>query len=381
MMGNLFSKYFVLFKDTLRYIFEDKNTQGERLGCKALAVAGRLRANGWKRTIRVTVIIYLYSANMHAAQAPNLYTQSQAHLRLKTVRDLLGKEFSNKIVPYFDIISQVLTREAIYKNSYYVFYHTTSSKWTVVADLFAQLHVYFKPEDKVSSAQIMSEEFKADGLIDDAGHLALLLLSVNFALFGNVGSQAENTWKSFIKDVQASPSAKVYEKMMDIFGLTHKYIPEMLALEQLIHTPEASLLQIFVPQKEVDQVIYLAWIDRAPSGVAFSGDQSNFAISRQNLEKTFKNEQKNNPKFQAFMKSLHAGKMSAYAFLKDYCNKPLELENINKITGRMLLAPEGLLDFGSGIILYRYVTTPREKIKEYMAKLEVLVQKLIADKK
>ena len=364
-MVNLFAKYLTPFALSLSKGF---------IECSRISF-DRLRTSGRKRSALMTMVIFVLivcSVTMCVAQqqSTNVYTQSQAHLRLKTVRELLGKEFSTKIIPYFDIISQVLVREALYKKSHYAFYHTTSSAWTVVSDLFAQLHAYFKLDEKVSSTEIASEEFKKDGLIDSAGHLALLLLSVNFAVFGNVGSQAQDMWKLFIKDVQKAPSAKIFEKMMDTFGLTHNYIPEMIALEELIHTPEASLLQIFVPQKSVDQLVYV--------GLLGKGD---FSLSKEELEKKFKKEKMTNPKFKEFMESLHAGKLSAYAFLQDYCNKPLEIENINEATGLLAIAPEGLFNAASGITVYRYLTTSREKMTEYMTRLEALVQKLIAEKK
>src|SRR5579863_6873437 len=85
--------------------------------------------------------------------APNLFTQSQAQLQLSDVRAAIAKEFGNaagktgsdKVTPYINIIFEALAKEAKYKDNYAVFYHATSTKWAVVADLFTQLYAYFNP--------------------------------------------------------------------------------------------------------------------------------------------------------------------------------------------------------------------------------------------
>src|SRR5579862_406154 len=90
-------------------------------------------------------------ADIERSNAPDLYTQSQAQLQLKTVRTLIKDNFSDKVVPYFDIISRMITKEAELKNSHYVFYHAASSVTAVQSDLFTQLYFYEHPEAKRTS--------------------------------------------------------------------------------------------------------------------------------------------------------------------------------------------------------------------------------------
>src|SRR5579863_1087505 len=48
---------------------------------------------------------------------PNRYVQTQAHLRLKFVRDTLRHEYGDaKVIPYLDIISQAIVKEVQFKD-------------------------------------------------------------------------------------------------------------------------------------------------------------------------------------------------------------------------------------------------------------------------
>jgi hypothetical protein len=351
--------------------------------------------------------------DIESSNAPDLYTQSQAHLRLKKVRTLIKDKFSDKVVPYFDIISRMITKEAELKNSHYVFYHAAASITAVQADLFTQLYFYEHPEAKRSDdefrflrfqgeskdmtvKEFVAGEMRESGLIDDSGTLGAYLLSVNLAIFGNVGSSTECTWHWFFNS-RSVPKPDIFETIMKTFGLTNKYNKDIIALNDIIEMPEGSILQICIPKDMVDELVYLAWIRGVPatgpimdwvkeyqaSSKVPKRDRSSLAHTKQSREalaKVFKKEQEKNPIFKEFMKNLEAGDFSTYAFLRAYCNKPKELPNLNDTAGRILFTKEGLLKPASGIKFYRYLSTPREKIEEYTKKLNSIVQKLIDEK-
>lgn len=346
---------------------------------------------------------------------PDLYTQTQAHVHVREMRKLIQDNFSNKVVPYFDIISRMITKEAELKNSHYVFYHAAPSITAVMADLYTQLEFHFHPETQKTMdnefrflrfqgeskempvREFVVKEMRESGLIDDSGKLGAYLLSVNLSMFGNVGSETECTWYWFLESARSVPKPDIFEKMMEKFGLTKKYINEIIALDDILATKESSLLQIFVPKEMVDDIVYLAWI----RGIPATGPimdwikeyQSSKAIpkrdrgllthtkmSREALATIFKKEQEKNPLFKKFMKDLEAGEFSTYAFLRAYCSKPYDVPYLNETEGRMLFTKEGLLNPHSGIKFYRYFTTSHKKLAQYTTKLNAIVQKLIAEK-
>jgi len=349
-----------------------------------------------------------------SAKVPDLYTQTQAHEQLPEMRTLIQENFSNQVVPYFDIISRMVTQEAALKNTHYVFYHTTASMFAIMTDLFTQLYFHFNPEAKataddtfrflrfqeestdVSAQEFVAKEMRAHGLIDDKSELQAILLSVNMSLFGNVGSKTESTWRRFLNDVRSLSKPEIFEKMMDTFGLTKKYIKDIMALDDILATKEAMMLQIFIPKEKIDDLVYLAWIRGIPasgpimewikeyqSSKATSkeirGSLENIGKTREKLAEMFKKDQEN-PIFRDFMKDLETKEFSAYAFLKAYCNNPFYLPYLNETEGRILFTKEGMLNPASGIKFYSYFTTPREKLEEYTTKLNAIVEKLIAEK-
>lgn len=342
------------------------------------------------------------------------YTQTQAHERIKKMRELIQENFKDKVVPHFDIISRMVTKEAELRDTHYVFYHAAPTVLTIMTDLYTQLYFNAHPEAKdsgadntfrflrfqgqssdVSARKFVEKEMRAHGLVDDkTKRLMGLLLSVNLSLFGSVGSKTESTWLRFIDNRRTIDSWQEDElvKMMDHFGVTKKYIKDILALDKLFSvTPEAALVQIFIPKKMVDSIVYLSWIRGIPASgpimewikeyrASTGGNLEGIKGPREKLMKTFQENQEKDPMFKKFMEDLGSGEFSTYAYLKAYCNKPSEVPYLNDTQGRILFTEEGLHNPVSGIQFHYYFSTPREKIEEYSGKLNGIVEKLVAEK-
>ena len=350
---------------------------------------------------------------------PDLYTQTQAHAQIKKMRELIQENFKNQVVPHFDIISRMVTKEAELKDTHYVFYQTTATMLTVITDVFTQLYFNAHPNEKgtddatfrflrfqgqstnSTAAQFLEDEMRGSGLVDDKlQRIMAILLSVNLSLFGSTGSKTESTYLRFLDNRR---SVEPWQKdelntMMDHFGVTKKYVEDIMKLNELFTvTPEGALVQMFVPKNIVDNIVYLAWIRGIPAsgpimewikayqqspGVARAenrGGLEHIQESREKLMEIFTTQQ-DNPMFKAFMDDLKSGKFSTYAYLKAYCNKPAEVPYLNDTQGRMIFTKEGLLNPESGIKIYYYFGTPREKIAEYTNKLNEIVGKIIAEK-
>jgi hypothetical protein len=348
-------------------------------------------------------------AQIQEQTTPDAFTQTTAHLQTKFVKDRMAKASSSDYVPYLNVIFDCLVKEQDLKNSHYAFYHTTANEWRLAQDVFGQAYARAHPSEKIedffflrftdfkenSPRNLLLEELKKYGIVDnDQDHLKLVLLSVNLSLFGNIDWKSSSSWDYFINQKLDGPSRKIYEIIMDQFGLTHKYIDELMSLVELIKTKENALLQIFIPQNKVDQIGYLAWslgfpshqktIDwvskhiKKTSGKIGSGTDRAKAL-KELSGKFKKNEQ--NALFKDLLKSVEEGDFSLNAFLKIYRNKPWDIEDIDHAQARLIFTPNGLLNPAADIRFYRYSTTTPEQLREYTQRLNVIMNKIFAESK
>jgi hypothetical protein len=347
------------------------------------------------------------------------YTQSEAHLQIKSVRELLAKEAPEKIVPYLDLISDCLVKEQELKDTHYVFYHTTDNVWRVAQDLYTQLYAHFKNpsgqkidenftflrfenQSGPQAKEFLLNELRENGLVDDNGKARVILLSVNLALFGNIESPSECTWEYFLRERKhQEPDLTTYIKIMDAFGLTHKYVEDLAHLAPLFETKEKTLLQIFVPKNIVDEIGYLAWATGIPAHAETinwvrtnlhnktykfkndpeTGEPKAAALwAMSDLAETFKKEQEKNPMFKDLIESVKAGEFSLDKYLKIYRNNPWELPGLNYAQARLIFSSNALLNPASGIQFYRHSSATKEQLKNYSEKLNDLVDKIIAEK-
>lgn len=343
----------------------------------------------------------------------DLYTQTQAHLQLNKVRELIQEKYKNDVVPYFDVISRVITKEVEFKNSHWAFYHGTSQKWMVWQDVLTKLTNHFKPSNAkegqfvflrtkapeglshIKAKEFLVKELRAHGLIDDQNEDQGMLLSTNLALFGNVGFLNEATWSYFIQEQShAVLDRSFYESIMNEFGLSHTYIDELMGLVNMLPSKHESLLQIFIPKNIVDDVAYLAWVTGIPAHdevidwvrtnvkkkkyKAEPGKSPNM-MALASLKGRFKKEQENNPLFKEMLEAIEKGDYSINAYLKIYCNKPEELHGANYAQARLLLTDDILLNPRSGVLIFRHTDVDHRSMEKYEERLDQIIQKILAE--
>jgi hypothetical protein len=341
------------------------------------------------------------------------FTQTEAFLQLRRTRDLLEKESSSRFIPYLNIISDCLVKEQDLKASHYAFYHATGNEWRLAQDLYTQLYarqnpgktvgetftfLRFKNLSERNAKEFLVNELKKNGLVDDTGKLGAILLSVNLSLFGNIGWPTSCTWEYFLKEMgHKVPDRKIYEKMMDKFGLSHgkKHIDELLSLVKLYDTKENTLLQIFVPQDTIDDIGYLSWSKGMPmheesidwikdykkrKSLTKKDGKHPTVLAMEELAHRFKKEKESNPLFKDLMESVKDGDFSVDAFLKVYRNTPWKVSNINNTQVRLIFSPDVLLNPASGVQFYRYSTVSKKRLSEYLKRLNEIVDKIIAEK-
>jgi hypothetical protein len=335
---------------------------------------------------------------------PNRFTQTEAHLYLPAVRKLITKHY--KVEPYLNIVSQAIVNEAKHRNTHYAFYNTTSNMWRVAQDLdtllFARFHpgvdssqfkfLRFNNEFINSTAQgFLVNELKQKGLVDDNTATGMILLSVNLSLFGNVGFPGECSWEYFVNPQgHKSPWRELYENMMNKYGLTHKYIDELMKLTDIYDTEEDTILQVFIPKNKVDEIGYLAWVKGIPAHgdtielikkkAGKKGFMQGVKPTMEKLTEDFAQQKEKNPLYKGMMESIVAGDFSLDSFLKVYCNEPWDLKEINDVTARLLFTPSVLGNPKSGVIIYRLSMVPHQKLKEYKDRLNAIIDKVVAAK-
>lgn len=339
------------------------------------------------------------------------FTQTTAHLQTKLVKGLMVKEPSSDYVPYLNIIFDCLVKEQDLKNSHYVFYHTTANEWRLAQDVYSQAYARANPNEKIedflflrftnfeetTSRSFLLEELKKYGIVDnDKDHLKALLLSVNLSLFGNMDWKSSSTWDYFVNQKLGVPTPEgfkeIYGKMMDKFGLTHKYIDELMSLTELYKTKENTLLQIFVPQNKVDQMGYLAWslgMPKHEKTLAWvntyikKNEQStksgtHRAQALKELAGKFKKNEENTL-FKDLLKSAEGEDFSLNAFLKVYRNTPWDIGDIDHAQARLLFTPNGLLNPAAGVRFDRYSTASKKQLSEYYQRLNEVMDKIFAE--
>lgn len=338
-----------------------------------------------------------------AAATTDIFTQSQAHMSVPEIKKLIAATYNIK--PYQKLIDSVLAREKEYADDY-VFYHGVDNEWRTAQDVYSRLYEHFKsvseqamknfiflrfqdPQGPSSVQDFLVNKLKEGGLLNDHP-MGLFLIAANLALFGNVGTPSECTWQYFIKSRgHIIPNRLTYEKIMDQFGLTHKYIDELMSLIKLYQTTEQTILQIFVPKDKVDSIGYLAWIRGIPAHqktmnmVLGSVKNKTFAKTAPALDyytNIFKQEQEANPVFKSLIERVKVGDFSLSYFLNFYRNRPNEIEDINNFQARLIITPEVLLNPLSGVKIFRYSTAKPEQLKNYEQKLNVIIKRIVMEK-
>lgn len=349
------------------------------------------------------------------SMGPDLFTQTEAYFQVPKLRKLVTEEFTGyfKVVEHMDVVSSIMAKEAELRKSHWAFYHGVDNIWTVPQDLYTKLHNHFHPEDQKRNEdfiflrftsmkgkapkEFLIGELKQHGLVDDNNEAGGLLLAVNFTPFGNTSFKGESTWKYFIEPhSHVDPDRAMYELIMNEFKLPHTYIDELMALTRDVRSKHQTLLQIFVPKNLVDNVGYLAWVTGIPAheetidwvrkhikhkGHSPKGGKS---VLRElaSLKDKFKKEQEKNALFRDMLESIEKGEdYSVDAYLKDYCNKPEEIPQLNYVQARLIFSDDVLLNPASGVKMFRHNKISNEKIDRYETKLEELVKKIVASKR
>ncbi len=276
---------------------------------------------------------------------------------------------------YQPLMDTIIYKERELAESHYVFYHGQQGIYRLVQDITTELlrldssdsfsdFCYIRSPNNFFAEKIDLEQFIQEtevrfpyGLWDNyQPDLARRLLSVNFSLFANQDIPGSATFEYFLNS-ESCTDYSVELLLKDFFndhGFNVKYIPELVETYKIIKQPEGNLLQIFIPQDQVDTYAYICQRKGTPYRTQILAECYNWDKNRH---------------------------IAIAPLLKAYKNNPETCTNIIKWQARLFITSNGLLNPHSGIKIYSYSTAPEKALKNYTSKIQELAKKIIAEKK
>lgn len=320
---------------------------------------------GWKPSLTTT----------KKAPHPNNRAQTDAFLSLPDVKETVENYFGEYIKKHDIFVRSILEKERELSDAYYIFYHGQQGIFRVIHDIARALFealglrdlsdfIYLRfPEPffdkKQSLEEFLDESDKLYGKTwhdDGTPELKRRILSVNLALYGNVGDGGECTFSYFInsRSIGAPSKRALLEEFFEQYDFNKKYIPHVLELYKMIETEEGNLLQIAVPKDKVDQCVYLSH--------AYATPYRNVII----------------PECFDTVKERHT---SIIPVLEMWKNDPASIPNIRWLQARLVCFNDTFLnpDFGIKIFSYGTIIEQPWKVNLYNLKLKKLSAAIITE--
>jgi len=350
------------------------------------------------------------------------YTQTQALLSIPSIKNLVYKQYPLlKTERGRKFKKDIIRLEVKHKETHYVFYHALTKAWLVPQDLMLELTRGLRPLtsrlpkfrflrwqdfEKQTASEFLMKEISAEGLINDNSpeHRASLL-SVNLALFGNVGFEGESTFDYFVKPKShATVNPDIIKSILKIYDAPETYLNDILALDEKYLSPEKArgakpepqaLLQIFIPKQLVDDIGYVAWVQGIPYErelVALVDNLSRYSLKKppafltgtepilKKIKNKFKQEKENDPLYAKIVKHIKKGKFRLSTLLEKYTNLPETIPSIQNLQARLLFSNELLLNPSSNILFYTHDMIPQKNKKLYKIELKKISDKTIKEK-
>ncbi len=318
-------------------------------------------------------------------------TQTLAYLSNHTLYENLNWHFSKRVNElgsnfFKELFREIIEKEIEFKDDYYVFYHGQKREFTLPQDIYQGLYkiaykkilhdfvmLRFPDKDfsKFGSVENFIKQYMDNGELtnhlvwfDTQPHVKKYLLSVNSTLFGNTALDwgGECSFCYFINSSNVTEVdvcdlvSQAFQafKMNKYFDQYRELIKE---LNNLLGDYEKEktglLLQIFVPQKLVDEVAYRC----APGGFVYG------PCGKSLLNKIF-----GGISYNPASKDLEAYK-DCDSFDSDLSGNVLDTMQFRLLMNKKMLDPK------SGVKIFKYCNeTPN--LKKYKTELKTLLGKI-----
>ena len=330
-------------------------------------------------------------------------TQSQAQMSMPALKKDVQTWYhprENKFIA--DLWQQAVEREREFNATHYVFYTAFDNQWRLPQDLYLKLYEKFHPLTvKIKNfrafrwmpvhetlQEFLTREHVENGLINDNhARVKNVVVSANFALFGNVGVPGECSMEYFLNPQSRTDlNEAVYKEILDIFGCSYAHLPQIMKLTPYLIRPQAvklllldawvekrpqTLSQVFVPKEIVDEVAYLSWEEAIPyepelirlitttssDPLFLESGQESIPAKLDAVRYAFKNRGAEYPLFKKMLEGIARGKYRVSTILEQYKNAPQSLPSLNTLQARLFIDTAGVLNkVGAGIQVFDYDT-------------------------
>lgn len=345
-------------------------------------------------------------------------TQTKAWLSLKTNSERLEQNFPQYAEkPYKEIIEKALKKEAIYKDTHYVFYFPLSSTIKLIRDLYSELYKnkYKKtiiPGFTFLLLQTMNnkdfQKLYADTAVPE--NIFNAMIATNLSLFSNIESK-KTTVNYFIHTQKTHiPEEWLFNFLDSALSLNNtvtSFACECIALHKKYfdQLPQNNvLMQIFIPKEQVNTMTYIAY-----KGIPFSFDPGvivkiilneivNGVIMTYSGEHLFTNTferllwvsdvlgkkiQSTSKLYRKFKNTidtdLENGGFKTAAFLHAFTTIPYIIPHSNvTIEGKILFPIRKLtIDQSSNILFFDYTALSQEKNSAYQQEIADIAKQII----
>jgi len=269
------------------------------------------------------------------------------------------------------IAKKCIEQEKKYNDSHYVFYHAQVGSLRILQDFLKELYTllnikplsdfefirpWYANEKTTDVNTFIDNEEKGShhGWYDHRSDLRNKLLSVNISLFGNHYNYGECTYDYFKSNLSiGAPAVKsAIEKIFTRFNLNKNYVYDVLGIMKGEDEYKASLFQILIPKKIIDQCVYLSHAYGTPY-------RNNIVVS------CFDKKKERHTKISTILEK---------------CKKdPKSIEDLGTLQARILLGQDIVLNPESDIKLIRYVDGEQNSTSDYQEQLSELANTIVTE--
>ena len=380
-------------------------------------------------------------------QPGQLRAQTEALLEFGFIQSRIRALYKDAVLKHEDLVNSMIHKERELMDSHYVFYHGLAKYYYVIHAAVKELTKLFYPWattledfhtirtprspmfDKYQSVgDFLTHQLLTYGDVHDTPNakakalknkykqyaksrinqilkdkidwsVASYILSVNLALFGNIGyeSKTECTFDYFVNDKERTISTNIdervafYEKLLrelplsDVDQLSidetgtsfiHQYAEKLIQLSDQMRAKvkEGIIYQIFIPKELVDQLGYLARNYGQPYG---NMDAFNYLFNREIQDKKERQDLFIDLLEKDPTKALKTGPEDLLSSVLDmYQHNPQKLHNINRLQARLLFTNDILLNPSSGIKTFIYTAMPQETLQNYLDQINQITRDL-----
>ena len=288
----------------------------------------------------------------------------------KKNRNSIQQQWQSELAQHSPLIERIVRNEMAHTDKYVVVYHAQRATFRLLHDLLREIYQVLNLQGTMWDHHFIRAWHEAlptvdaNHYLDDLDHngwpswdtiepLCSQLLSVNLALFGNIGNSGEHTFNFFITDTNISyfDVRSAITALFNAFHFNTDYIDQVQKVFDANKSNQGTLYQILIPNELVDRCVYLC----KPGGFPYSDELVSACYDRQR------------------------GRHSAFLPIIDWYRSDARTGNqLDPLQARIIFSQDLVLNPNSGIKVVRYTTNTPAQEQTYHAQLKEIVHTMLA---